>query len=1550
MRSFFTILLKTLLYTVLVVLLVAGIVVVSLQIPAVQTKVVRYAAQRVSEKLLFPVDIKRIDINFSFPTVWVNSVTLEEVTIRNRDLKPMINVGRLEVTLALETLINNSATDIHLDEVLLYQPQVDLVKDAKTGNLNIDDFLERINEMTRDTTKPSIANQNIPFTIGKATLIDGRFTYNDNRKPTMGGRLFDYNHFLVSGLSANLNNFLLLGDTIAVNIGRMKGFEKQANLKIHRLDTKFLYCAKEMRLDSLFARINGSTVRNRLVFSYDSFSAFNEFNDEVIMRANLRNAVVRAQDLAPFTSYFNDNFDVARASGDYVGRIRNFKVTNADIRFGHQQRSRLVGDLAFKGLPDSDENTLVDFRFKPSQVIMADIRPYYSDPDFDRIVNKIGRLDFAATYAGRFIDFKTVGTFKTAIGTVSGDLALHLNGDQGTTYSGNLKLADVNVGSLIDQPDLVQRVDGQGKFVGRGLTIKDGSLDLNAQFTRVGFQKYNYRNLVVQGNLKQSFFRGQVSVKDTNLTFSLNGAFDLRGPKNLFDVRGTVQQANFLATNLLNDSLIVRSDLDVQLVGNTLNELVGNARLLNTFVTYGKRNLVLDTLFMASSITGNERSISVNSDYLDANLKGNFQLTQVADDLNRIAKEYRLNFAGNAAGLTAYYQEKLRKPVPVFPYNIDYSFLLKNSQPLLTLVYPSLYVSPNTKLEGRFGVDQSSLLTLTGAIDTLKVDEYNFYKSTIDLNTSKFVNSPDVLASLIINSTQQQFGSLAATENLQAEASWDVNHIDFTTSLLQQKSTNRADLNGSLTFKGDAIDIELEQSRFRLLDSVWTISPENLIRIVGPEITVRNLSVSNRNQYISVSGKASQDSLQTLDVEAKNFLLETLNPVFKTKVSGVANGKVAVRGLYGLPLLDGAITIDSLKYNDFLIGNVVNRSTLDQSNRINLDTRIRRFDRQVLAITGIYTPGESAANPLDLKAVLEGTDLRLAEPFVKGLASNIGGTATGVVTIKGKAGNPVLGGTVDINNGRLTIDYLKADVGFSDKIYFGPSEIVAKNMVLTDLNGGRATLRGGVFHDGFKYFTVDLNVVDMKNFKILNTTLKDNDQFYGTAVVSGRAGIEGPFENLAIRANVTSNRGTKIYIPLDQAATVTKEEVIRFVNVNPAHRDSVNKPTEPEVDLSGIRMDFNLSITPDAYCEIQLDRQTGDIIKAYGSGQLAMRIDTKGDFTMTGAYEIQQGEYTFTFENVINKRFQMLPNSRITWTGDPYEAMVDVKTAYTQYASLAPILQYYSSSSSNNPDRTRRYPVDLLINLNGRLLAPDISYDLKVKEYPQQPDFRQAVAAFESRLKSNDQELGRQVSSILLFSQLAPGEGLGLIDPASSTSSNVVGSGLTNSLSELLSNQISRLASTLDKNLDVGVSLNGLDQNLVNNLQVRLSYRFNDRFRISRDGGFTYGQNQTSVASLLGEWTLEYWLSPDGQLRLKMYNRNQNQLGSLNATTYGTLTTGGGMSIQYTRSFNRLFGPAPEPPQPGIRTRPTPIERPAPATTVPATETSALRDLDDSQL
>ncbi|WP_345243461.1 translocation/assembly module TamB domain-containing protein [Nibrella saemangeumensis] len=1524
MRSFVTIFLKTLLYTLLAVLLVFGAVMVSLQIPAIQTRVVQEVARRVSAKMEFPISIQRVSIK------WFNSLTLQGVSIKDRRHQPMIDVGRLEVAFHLRTLLDSSAHNIHLNEVYLYQPNVRLVKNPKTGDLNIDEFIARIDELLRTDTTRSVPDQNIPFTIGKVNVLDGVFTMDDPReKPFNNPKDFDYNHFTLEKINGNVRDFLVLGDTIALDLAGMKAVDRRSGLTVHRLDTRFLYCRTKMELGNLYAHINNSIVRNYLAFLYDSPSAFGNFNARVMMDARLRSSRVQSADLGYFSEYLRGLNETWLLSANFRGIVHDFKLTDTDLRFGINARSRLAGDIAFKGLPNIDRTT-VDFAFTPSIVTMADIRQYYPDEGFNHTIQKLGTVQFAATFAGAFDDFRTAGNFQTALGNVSGDLKLKLaDNSANTTYTANLKAQSLALGTLVDQPEVLQKLDGEGRITGQGLSLANARVDLDGRFSRFGLNGYDYRNLVVRGNLQKAFFNGEVSVRDENLTTHLDGEFDLRNPRNRFDVQGTVTHADFRALRLLDDSLTVRTDLDVQLNGNTIEELIGEARFRNALVSLNGRTLAVDTLHLSSAILDAGRSIDVTSDFITAHLRGNFQLTQTAQDLQRLLYEYELYFFGDVASRATYYRQKLARTSKMQPanYNIDYVFFFRNIKPVLDFVQPAAYIAPNSTLEGRFTVDNTLFLTANVKSDSLVYNEYTFGPSEVDITTSKFTNSEEVLASAIVTSQRQKLSTLAPTETMEIEASWEQDHIDFTSSIKQINSTNRANVNGEVRFKGDAIDLTFRRSEFRVLDNNWTLNPESLIRKVGEDYTVRNLSIYNQNQLITASGKISSDSTEALRVEASNFLLESLTPIVNTPITGTANGVIAVRNLYKTPIIESKLTVQELAFADFLVGNVRGEGVWDNSEqRLNVDARINRDNYDVLTLRGTYAP-QKTKNAFNLKALFNNADLRMLEPFTQGLVSNLTGLATGLVNVTGTPNNPVLDGVVDVRKGRLTFDYLKADFFFEDKIYFTETDIRAKRLLLRDVDGNTAILRGGVYHDGFKYFTLGFDA-DLKNFKIMNTTARDNELFYGSAVVTGKAELYGTPDNLTIKANVSSNKGTRIYIPLDGAETVSAQDFIRFVSRSSVakvdtHQTKVNgKPVFsniPTVDLSGIKMDFNFNITPDAYCEIQLDRQTGDIIKAYGSGRIAMKVDTKGEFSMTGNYEIQQGDYTFTFENVINKRFQIRPNSRITWTGDPYGALLNVTAAYTQYTSLLPLVQSISapSTSQNTPDRNRRYPVDLLITLTGELLSPSITFDLDVKEYPASAEFRQAVTAFEARLLSNEQELNRQVSSILIFNQLLP-DGSGLFEQDN------VNAGVANSVSELLSNRFSQLASSLDEKLDVGISLGGLglnnlNDNLFNNLQLRFSYRFlNDRFRVSRDGGFTYGQNQTNAASLLGEWTLEYWITPDGRVRAKMYNRNQQSVLGQYSLSNTSLTTSGGISLLYTRTFNRLFGGGPRKTKPGL--------------------------------
>jgi hypothetical protein len=100
------------------------------------------------------------------------------------------------------------------------------------------------------------------------------------------------------------------------------------------------------------------------------------------------------------------------------------------------------------------------------------------------------------------------------------------------------------------------------------------------------------------------------------------------------------------------------------------------------------------------------------------------------------------------------------------------------------------------------------------------------------------------------------------------------------------------------------------------------------------------------------------------------------------------------------------------------------------------------------------------------------------------------------------------------------------------------------------------------------------------------------------------------------------------------------------------------------------------------------------------------------------------------------------------------------------------------------------------------------------------------------------------------------------------------------------------------------LDLGSLDQEAFNTFQLRLSYSFlNGRLRVTREGTFTNNQYvRSDVANMLGDWTVDYLLTPDGKFRVKMFNRtNLNQLTST-IGTQATITTG--ISLMHTQNFN----------------------------------------------
>ncbi|MDX5420548.1 MAG: translocation/assembly module TamB, partial [Hymenobacteraceae bacterium] len=410
-----------------------------------------------------------------------------------------------------------------------------------------------------------------------------------------------------------------------------------------------------------------------------------------------------------------------------------------------------------------------------------------------------------------------------------------------------------------------------------------------------------------------------------------------------------------------------------------------------------------------------------------------------------------------------------------------------------------------------------------------------------------------------------------------------------------------------------------------------------------------------------------------------------------------------------------------------------------------------------------------------------------------------------------------------------------------------------------------------------------------RNLMILNTTNEQNELYYGTAFATGTASVLGPVENLKIDVNARSDANTRIVIPLDNQTDLARKDFIRFVNRNVTDSTGIAVEVEEQrVDLSGINMNFDLDVTDDAYFEIIIDRQTGDVIRGSGSGQIQMTIDTRGEFNMFGNFEIAKGAYNLNLlEGVVSREFRVTPGGTLSWNGDPLDGVMDIRATYTQNTAVD-ILQ--------NSEVQGRYPVTAIVDLNGPILTPTITLGLDFENLP--PSARLQLESIIQAIRNDENELNRQVFSLLVLRRLAPIGYFGSLDNAGI---EAVGG----SLGSLLTGQLSGFLNTIDSNLEIDIGLEGISQDALASLQLRLSYTFFEgRLRVSSQTGI--GASQTSQAggasrnTYQGNWSIEYYITKSGELRGRLeYNTIPDPYRSRVTNTQR-------LSLLHTKRFDTL--------------------------------------------
>ena len=277
---------------------------------------------------------------------------------------------------------------------------------------------------------------------------------------------------------------------------------------------------------------------------------------------------------------------------------------------------------------------------------------------------------------------------------------------------------------------------------------------------------------------------------------------------------------------------------------------------------------------------------------------------------------------------------------------------------------------------------------------------------------------------------------------------------------------------------------------------------------------------------------------------------------------------------------------------------------------------------------------------------------------------------------------------------------------------------------------------------------------------------------------------------------------------------------------------------------------------------------------------LKIEYTSDEELYMYGEIEVKKGDYLFTLENIINKRFTIPSGGTITWNGNPYEGKLNIDAVYTTTVSLKELMREEYDTTDTYSQKAN---VECHMHLNGNLLSPEIQFSINI------PNGSDKV---KTKLASLTQdEINKQLLYVLVINQF--------YDPnaemlnQTGTTTNAVGVTTT----QMLSNQLSNWLSKIVKDVDVGFKYTPGTEFSGQEIEVALSTQvFNDRLLIN--GNLGIGDKKFNNENLVGDVEVQWKLNKKGSLRIKGFSRKNTDLEA----EYGPYTTGAG--IFYTEEFD----------------------------------------------
>ncbi len=1389
----------------------------------------------------------------------LNRIDLEDIHFINRD---DVSAQLMDVEIGdLQVLINT----LNLEDHILAVEKIS-IEDTRYAMTKMFDTIPSTSEESWDTVHVRLGDWTLETT--QLFLENCAFSYFNVNDSTPNNGI-NFSDMAITNIHLAMSDIQYVGDTIMTRIEHLSCQEK-SGFQLDTLYANVIFSPYEATLNGLLLKTPATRITDAFSMSYNTLNDFDRFETDVRMSGNFVKSKIASADIAyfvPSLAKYNAELDL---SGRLYGSLDNLKGREVDAMLN--QSAGVRGTINIKGLPVIEE-TFVDLELEPLYANTYGLAEILGTGSLPSNILALGTINYTGRVTGFVYDLVTFGNLTSDQGNVYTDVHFQYNPDTKTSaFTGDFNTTALNLGAIAADEVLFGRLSMAAKVDG---TINgDGTafVDMQSAISSIEFNGYNYTNIRLDGELENDYFKGNFNIDDPNVDMAFNGTIDMQDSIPDYNFTADIKRANLQQLNLYDLPIVFSANAYIDASGTNIDNMQGNISFGDLIVIRDKYIYRLDTMMVNAIQRDDNKILLISSSLIDLKMGGDFTVSALPAAIKDMVSYYT---TGNTTpGLPA--------------QQAEYTITVKNADRLAAIFYPDIQVVRNLTVSGSFNSANYAFNT------RVRADGFSYQNLAFDTV---------LMEARTFNNTLQYFARINATHIgksinfpvMRSEGNFAKNTLAYNFKVGKDVDSNRINLNGEIAFIDSAMLFNILPSEIFFEAEQWDILPNNSLKYENNGIIAQNFTLNSGNKVISLSSASDPTYSTVLKLLIKNIPIGELAEQYVLpgeEISGTLDASYTIGNALQEPSFIGGFEVAGLTLNNVLLGDLrVNTSLIQPSNRLKFNSTLAGTNG--FTTDGLYTLGRGDdEDSLKLKAEFKKTRLMVVEPFLRGILSNMAGDIYGNLNVNGPVSALQMEGDLEVKNGGLTVDYLGSHYYFKQiDIDITRNKLILPATTLTDKLNNTATLKGDLTYSNFDNWYFKELRFSSDHILLMETSPKQNPDFYGYAIGEVDCNITGGLDALTIDVNTTPHNGTVVNLPTYGSGNVKKHDFIRFVNKDSALVSATNNQT---LNLSIVDVDLKLNATPDAQIKLLINSEGTEYLSGRGFGSLNILANSLGKVEMTGTYKITEGLYDFNFQGLFQRPFTVIPGSTITFNGSPYKAELDLTAEY--------LAEDIEVSSLTNTDTKEKTDVNVLIDIDGILEAPEISFDLEIAAGSQQNN-----ADLQRRLqevKADKNELNKQVFGLLITKSFLPQD---------LTTFNAVGSTANNTMNDFVSSQLTTYFQNVlndflkDTEIDIGIdniqsgSYNytteqgkqfefDLKREITDNLIIKVGTTYYD---------FATG-SQSSTNNLAGDFEVEYLVTTDGRIRVKAFRVSEYDA----IIAKNDILTGVG--IYYTKDFNTL--------------------------------------------